>query len=101
GRPSGWTAAVDDVSFTLEAGETLAIVGESGAGKSTTGRLVLRLLEPDAGSIVFDGEDVRDLDKKNLNVMRRRMQMVFQDPYSSMDPRMTISDAIGEPLQVH
>lgn len=101
GRPSAWTAAVDDVSFTLEQGETLAIVGESGAGKSTTGRLVLRLIEPDAGQIEFDGRDVRALGKKDLVAMRRRMQMVFQDPYSSMDPLMTIGDAIGEPLLVH
>lgn len=101
GRPSGWTSAVDDVSFTVEAGETLAIVGESGAGKSTTGRLALRLIEPDAGSIVFEGTDVRGLDKRQLIAMRRRMQMVFQDPYSSLDPRMTIGDAIGEPMLVH
>jgi ABC-type glutathione transport system ATPase component len=101
GRPTGWTTAVDDVSFTLEAGETLAIVGESGAGKSTTGRLVLRLIEPDAGSILFEGQDVRQLGKKELIRLRQKMQMVFQDPYSSMDPRMTIGDAIGEPLLVH
>lgn len=101
GRPSGWTSAVDDVSFTVEVGETLAIVGESGAGKSTTGRLVLRLIQPDAGSVSFEGQDVLGLGKKDLIAMRRRMQMVFQDPYGSMDPRMTIGDAIGEPLLVH
>jgi ABC-type glutathione transport system ATPase component len=101
GRPSGWTSAVDDVSFTVEAGETLAIVGESGAGKSTTGRLVLRLIEPDEGSVLFEGKDVLALGRKDLIAMRRRMQMVFQDPYGSMDPRMTVGDAIGEPLLVH
>lgn len=101
GRPTSWISAVDDVSFSVEAGETLAIVGESGAGKSTAGRLVLRLIEPDEGSIIFEGRDVRALGKKELIGARRRMQMVFQDPYSSMDPRMTIGDAIGEPLLVH
>jgi ABC-type glutathione transport system ATPase component len=101
GRPTGWTTAVDDVSFSVEPGETLAIVGESGAGKSTTGRLVLRLIEPDDGTITFEGEDVRALGKRQLIGMRKRMQMVFQDPYGSMDPRMTIGDAIGEPLLVH
>ena len=101
GRPTGWTDAVRDVSFHVERGETLAIVGESGAGKSTTGRLVLRLIEPDTGTVRFDGVDVTALDKRGLIPMRRRMQMVFQDPYSSLDPRMSIGDSIGEPLLVH
>ena len=90
--------AVDDVSFTVEAGETLGLVGESGCGKTTVGRSILRLYEPTAGKVIFDGEEVTD---KNINKMRRRMQMVFQDPYSSLDPRMTVEDIIGEPLDVH
>jgi ABC-type glutathione transport system ATPase component len=101
GRPTGWTDAVQDVSFHVERGETLAIVGESGAGKSTTGRLVLRLIEPDTGTVHFDGIDVTALDKRELIPMRRKMQMVFQDPYGSMDPRMSIGESIGEPLLVH
>lgn len=101
GRPTSWMTAVDDVSFTLEPNETLAIVGESGAGKSTTGRLVLRLIEPDEGSIVFEGTDLRALGRKELRAKRSRMQMVFQDPYSSMNPRMTIGEAVVEPLLLH
>ncbi|WP_064077416.1 ATP-binding cassette domain-containing protein [Prescottella equi] len=92
---------MQDVSFTLDAGECLAVVGESGAGKSTVGRMVLRLIEPDAGSIVFDGEDVRAAKPRALRRMRRGMQMIFQDPHSCLDPRMTIQDAVEEPLVVH
>jgi oligopeptide transport system ATP-binding protein len=101
GRVSDWHVAVNEVSFALEAGETLALVGESGAGKSTTGRLVLRLIEPDAGTIRFEGRDVRSLDGNQLRTMRRRAQMIFQDPYSSLNPRVQIGLAIGEPLLVH
>ncbi len=101
GRPNARFNAVEDVSFSVEAGETLALVGESGAGKSTTGRLVLRLIEPDQGIVRFDGLDVRALSKKDLRTARRRMQMIFQDPHSSLDPRMPIGESVAEPLRVH
>ncbi|GAA4482087.1 hypothetical protein GCM10023094_31300 [Rhodococcus olei] len=101
GRRTGWTHAVRDVSFTLGAGECLAVVGESGAGKSTVGRMVLRLIEPDAGTVTFAGEDVRAAKPARLRQMRRGMQMIFQDPHSSLDPRMTVADAVAEPLVVH
>lgn len=101
GRRTGWTHAVKDVSFVLDKGECLAVVGESGAGKSTVGRMVLRLVEADAGTITFDGVDVRGLGGARLRALRPRMQMIFQDPYSSLDPRMTVADAVAEPLVVH
>lgn len=90
--------AVDDVSFTIGRGETLGLVGESGCGKTTVGRTILRLYEPTGGEVIFDGEPVT---AKNITHMRKQMQMVFQDPYSSLDPRMTVEDIIGEPLDVH
>ena len=90
--------AVDGVSFTINKGETLGLVGESGCGKTTVGRSILRLYEPTAGQVFFEGEEVTG---KNINAMRKKMQMVFQDPYSSLDPRMTVEDIIGEPLDVH
>ena len=96
--------AVDDVSFTIRPGETLGLVGESGCGKTTVGRTILQLYKPTAGRIVFDGDVLFDSEKKiNVNMLpyRKRMQMVFQDPYSSLDPRMTVEDIIGEPLDVH
>ena len=93
--------AVDDVSFKIEEGKTLGVVGESGCGKSTTGRAVLRLLEPTAGKVVFDGTDVTALDKEALRQMRRKMQIVFQDPYSSINPRMSVSEIIAEPMKLH
>lgn len=93
--------AVHDVTFTIEAGRSLALVGESGAGKSTVGRLVLRLIEPDAGTILFDGVDVRALGSRDLRGLRRRMQMIFQDPFSALDPRMSIAEAVAEPLAIH
>lgn len=97
----GAVSAVDDVSFDVVAGETLGIVGESGCGKSTTVRLVLRLLEPDAGLVEFDGRDVRALRGRDLLAMRRRAQMVFQDPYSSLNPRMSVGENVAFPLKIH
>lgn len=93
--------SVDDVSLSLDAGQCLAVVGESGAGKSTLGRLVLRLIEPDAGTVHLDGVDLRALDRAGLRKARAQMQMVFQDPYSSLDPRMTIEAALAEPFRAH
>ncbi|MBE6961394.1 MAG: ABC transporter ATP-binding protein [Ruminococcaceae bacterium] len=96
--PKGMLHAVDDVSFTIERGKTLGVVGESGCGKSTTGRAILRLLEPTGGKVLFDGVDVAQLDTKGMRKMRRNMQIVFQDPFSSLNPRMTVSQLIAEPI---
>ena len=93
--------AVDDVSFTVRRGETLGLVGESGCGKTTTGRCILRLYKPTAGQIVFDGTDIAQARTGQMRAMRRRMQIIFQDPYSSLNPRMTAGNIIGEPLAVH
>jgi oligopeptide/dipeptide ABC transporter ATP-binding protein len=93
--------AVENVAFSIRRGETLGLVGESGSGKTTVGRLVLRLLDPSAGSVQFDGQDLLKLGRAELRRLRRRMQIVFQDPYSSLNPRRTVGDAIGEPLLVH
>jgi ABC-type oligopeptide transport system ATPase subunit len=101
GRTRDVHHAVQGVDLTVHRGETVAVVGESGAGKSTLGRLVLRLIEPDEGSIVLDGVDVRALRARQLRALRKRMQMIFQDPYSSLDPRMVIEDAVAEPLVLH
>jgi oligopeptide transport system ATP-binding protein len=93
--------AVDGVSFKIRRGETFGLVGESGCGKTTTGRCILRLIEPTDGHVFFDGIDILRLDRKRLNEVRRNMQIVFQDPFSSLDPRMTVKNIIEEPLQVH
>ena len=93
--------AVDDVSFEVYRGETLGLVGESGCGKSTLGRTLLRLIEPSAGSIIFDNVDVQSLDDDELRMMRRDVQIIFQDPYSALNPRLTVGESIMEPLQVH
>ena len=100
-RVVGRVNAVDDVSFTLARGETLGIVGESGSGKSTTARLVLRLLDPSAGRIRFDGTDITALTGAPLRHFRRRMQIVFQDPFASLDPRQTVEQIVAEPLLLH
>ena len=96
--PGGMLHAVDDVSFTIEKGKTLGVVGESGCGKSTTGRAILRLVEPTAGQVIFDGTDVTALTKDQLRKSRSEMQLIFQDPFSSLDPRKTVSQAIAEPI---
>src|SRR3954464_5571305 len=93
--------AVDDVSFAIERGETFGLVGESGSGKTTTGRCILRLIEPTSGEVLFDGRDVLALSRGDLRRARRDMQIIFQDPYSSLNPRMRVSDIVEEPLVIH
>ena len=100
-RTVDYVRAVDDVSFEIRQGETMGLVGESGSGKSTTGYCVLELLKPTSGSVRFDGEELTTMPRNELRRMRREMQIVFQDPYSSLNPRMTIGDIVGEPLLVH
>jgi len=100
-RQRGSVRAVDGVSFQIGQGETLGLVGESGCGKTTTGRALLRLIEPTAGQVSFDGQDVTALGSDGLRRMRRHMQMIFQDPYGSLNPRMRVEDIVGDPLGVH
>jgi peptide/nickel transport system ATP-binding protein len=99
--PKGLLHAVDDVNFSIEEGKTLGVVGESGCGKSTTGRVILRLLEATDGEIIFEGQNIRKYNKSQMITIRQKMQIIFQDPFASLNPRMTVSEIIAEPLIIH
>lgn len=101
GGPELYVHAVDDVSFNIRKGEIFGLAGESGCGKTTTGRAILRLVEPTSGSVIFNGEDILKLSKEQLKPIRRKMQIIFQDPYESLNPRMTVYDILSEPLDIH
>jgi oligopeptide/dipeptide ABC transporter ATP-binding protein len=100
-RRVGWVKAVDDVSFSIKSGETLGLVGESGCGKTTVGRSIIRLLKPQAGEVIFDGKNILALPRDQMKAVRKDMQIIFQDPYGSLNPRMPVGDIIGEGLLVH
>lgn len=99
--PKGQLHAVDGINFTIEEGKTLGVVGESGCGKSTTGRVILRLLEATGGEVIFDGRDIQKLSKSEMAELRQEMQIIFQDPFASLNPRMSVSEIIAEPLIIH
>ena len=101
GRPLKLVRAVDDVTLTLAKGETLALVGESGCGKSTLGRLMMRLIEPSSGDIIIDGQDITKLGERQIAPIRRKIQLIFQDPFASLNPRMTVAQMVAEPLMLH
>jgi ABC-type glutathione transport system ATPase component len=100
-RHIGDVKAVDGIDFTIRAGETLGLVGESGSGKTTAGRVVLRLLPATKGEVLFDGRNVLELGREEVRKLRKSMQIIFQDPYASLNPRMTVGDIVGEPLRIH